>query len=69
MREVIKQKERMLDFIDNWFRTIRLGIAIRCFMKSGYRFLDIKKDKTGEFVEAITISNNEEYINKVSEIE
>ena len=69
MREVIKQKERILAFIDNWFRTIRLGIAIRCFMKSGYKYLDIKQDKSGEFVEAITISNNKEYIDKVSEIE
>lgn len=69
MREVIKQKERILDCIDNWLRTILLGIAIRCFVKSGYTFLDIKRDKTGEFVEAITISNNEEYINKISEIE
>lgn len=69
MREVIKQKERILANIDNWLRTIRLAFAIRCFAKSGYEFLDIKRDKTGEFVEAITISNNEEYINKVSEIE
>lgn len=34
-----------------------------------FKYMDIKSDKTGELVEAITISNSKEYIDKVSEIE
>jgi len=35
----------------------------------GFQYLDIKNDKTGENVEAITGSNNKAYIDAISNIE
>ncbi len=46
-----------------------MALMLFCMKRLGFAYLDIKNDKTGELVEAITVSNNKTYIDAVSEIE
>jgi len=43
--------------------------TLRCIKHFGFSYLDIKRDKTGEWVEALTMSNNLAYMDAISEIE
>jgi hypothetical protein len=43
--------------------------ALRCIKHLGFPYLDIKRDKTGEWVEAITMTNSQAYLDAIAEIE
>lgn len=38
-------------------------------IKLGWKYLDVKKNKKKDFVEAVTFSMSKKYINKVSNLE
>jgi len=46
-----------------------IKMMLFCAKRLSFDYLDIKRDRTGKLVEAITISNNKAYIDAVSEIE
>jgi len=51
------------------FEKVCFHVLLFCARQLGYLYMDVKLDKNQKGVEAITISNNEAYIEKVSEIE
>jgi len=57
----------------NLFRSVFTGKWISAFISyiylHGWEYVDVKRDKTGKYVTAFTVSNDKDYIDKVAQIE